>query len=519
MKKWTFLSGGILLLIMGITLTFSPDAFSLVIIGVMSLITLAGFSMGIVSAFGYADGFRTADKQISQSKRVYSNDAWASIQQIELFFQQKTLDRLFSEYKEDREYYIDQGTLLPDLYTTINEETLALRSWQNVINQIPGALTAIGLLGTFLGLIMGISSIAFSSVEAALSSISILLNGIETAFYTSIAGVVFSIAFNFIHKFSWNMMLREMGIFMENFHKYVIPDQEEQLQRKHQSDMEHILECLDKLPNRHAYFSMGGAEFETDDNNEPRLMSEIWEAMKNNEFIFYIQPICDLNTRQVVGGEALMRWDHKQLGIVSPAVFLPRLETNGYIVKLDRYLYEEVVRTIRNWLDMGINPVPISVNLSKTDILVMDVAEFFSSLLEKYQVPPKFIQLEIDEKAYFQIEEEVQEAEQALRQKGFTVIIDGYKGDYAAMSRFRESHADMLKLDIPYVEEQMEMNMETIRELFQRARESRVKVVASGIESVKQMTILRKAGCLEGQGYYLYKPMSVENFENQMKKS
>ena len=117
--------------------------------------------------------------------------------------------------------------------------------------------------------------------------------------------------------------------------------------------------------------------------NERVLMPQILDGLRKNEFTFFLQPRYDLNTRRVVGAEALVRWNHPVLGVISPAVFIPVLENNGYITKLDQYIWEEVCKTIRVWIDAGVRPVPIAVNVTKTDILAIDVAEFFSEMLKK----------------------------------------------------------------------------------------------------------------------------------------
>ena len=127
-----------------------------------------------------------------------------------------------------------------DIEDTYNEDTISLKIWRGAVNQIPETLTGIGILGTFIGLIIGVGSIGFSSVTAAITSLQTMINGIEIAFYTSIVGIILSICFNLTYKFYWNILLRDLGLFIDDFHKNVIPSEETQmkeLQVKYYSTM------------------------------------------------------------------------------------------------------------------------------------------------------------------------------------------------------------------------------------------------------------------------------------------
>ena len=132
------------------------------------------------------------------------------------------------------------------------------------------------------------------------------------------------------------------------------------------------------------------------------LMPQILNGLQNNEFTFYLQPRYDLNTEKIIGAEALVRWIHPKLGMVAPSVFIPILEKNGYITKLDQYIWNQICAKIRGWIDGGIRPVPISVNISKTDILALDISEVFSDLIQKYRIPPRCIEFDIAQNAYLE---------------------------------------------------------------------------------------------------------------------
>lgn len=519
MKKLIVLTGVLLVAAGALAVAFTPDILSLIIIGFMCLILLLGFSSGMVPLMLYADGLRTARDNILNLSEISTDTPWVALQQLEFFFHQRTLDQLFSIYRAKVNEQQKDDQITSDIEDIINEDALALRSWQNVVNQVPGTMTALGLLGTFLGLIVGISSISFSSVNATISSIETVLQGIDVAFYTSIVGVIFSILFNLCHKLLWNLLVRELGLFTESFHMYIMPSVEEQTRLRRNKEMQLILERLDRLPKNHGYMpAINPAGTLVSPGNEQRLMPEILEGLKNGEFIFYVQPICDLNTRAVIGGEALMRWKHGDFGLVPLDDFISLVESNGYITKLDQYIWEEVCKTIRHWIDAGMRPVPLAINISKTDLMAIDLIQFFKDIIRKYRIPPRYLELEMAETAYLQCEGAARDTGDALRQAGFRMVIDGCRDDFLGLLALREATIDALKLDLRYFTDDQHRGAEKLQVALDQAKKFRLPVIASGIENSEQMTILRRSGCTAGQGYYLYKPMSLQEFEELIKR-
>lgn len=506
---------GLLFSVIGaLTLSMAPDVLSLIIVGLMVLVIVLGFFFGMVPAALYAVGFRRGCESIDQVVDVQSSTPWLAAQQNENFFHQRTLDHLYAAYVEKARQQTEEGLPLSDIEDVINDESLALRSWQRVVMQVPGTLTAMGLLGTFIGLITGISNIGFSSIEAALSSIEVLLAGIETAFFTSVAGVIFSLLFNVLYRLVWNVMLRELGVFTERFHFMILPSTEEQIRMQQSRDMKLILERLDRLPKDQGFSMAHSVHGEVDPASEQRMMPEIREGLKNGEFVFHIQPRCDLNTRRIIGGEALVRWDHGEMGLIAPAAFLPMVERNGFIVRIDRYIWEGVCQAIRRWIDLGLRPVPVSINVSKTDILAMDVAGFFNEMVHKYRIPPRNLEIEIAQNVYFECEAAARELEGQLRQAGFRVLVDGFRGDYAAVNLLKRCEADAVKLDLRFTSAR---TADGIVQAMEQAQKLGWDIVAEGIENTEQLTVLRRSGCTEGQGFYLHRPMPVDEFEQKMR--
>ncbi len=504
----------IFILIGGMILTaYAPDEISTVFIVLMEFIIFLGVLFGIFPIIQFYRAFETGMENIERALEVQTSSTWSVMVQIEEFFHQRVMDEQFRDYQEKVQAQRDSGQVLADIEDYFNDDILALKSWQNVVQQIPGTLTGLGILGTFLGLIVGIQGIGFSSVNAALSSVQTLLAGIRVAFYTSISGVILSLIFNITYRITWNMMIRNLGLFVDEFHKNVIPPVEEQIRYRERREMKQITELLERLP-KSGQFSVagGGAAIQAQNTgNEQILMPQILQGLRDGEFVFYLQPRFDLNTRKVVGAEALVRWNHGKLGMVSPAVFIPILESNGYITKMDQYIWEQVCMTIRKWIDSNIRPVPLSINVTKTDILAIDIADFFDTMLKKYRIPPRYLEIEIAENAYLLSSQAVLETETKLRQNGFRVVMDGFDGDYIPLNAIQNIEADLLKLDLRRL--RGGVNQILLNSIFDQARNLQLTLAAEGIENMEQMGMLRKCGCTEGQGFYLSKPVSVQDFE------
>lgn len=514
MKLFSYLSVAVLLGSGAVLTAYSPDLLSMVIVGFMCMIALAGSLYGLLPTISFTGGLLNGQNSIRKASGTGGTSTWVAALQIERFFHQKTLDKLFAEYREKVQHQRETGQIVSDIDEAINEDVLALYTWRGVIAQIPGTLTGLGILGTFVGLLLGLRSISFITVEAALGSVQSILAGIDTAFYTSIAGVILSILFNIINNVLRNIMNRETGLFLENFHKTVIPTTDEQARYSSRREVRQILELLDRLPKTSPN-PLSGEAMNGAGGNERVLMPQILEGLRKNEFTFFLQPQYELNTRKVIGAEALVRWNHPVLGVVSPSVFIPVLESNGYITKLDQNIWEQVCQTIRAWIDQGIRPLPISVNVTKTDILAMDVAEFFSDMLKKYRIPPKYLDIDIARSAYLETHGALGDTIAQLQQMGFRVILDGFDGDYIGLSAVGEMSTDVLKLDLRSAE--MAHKTANLPAVFAQARSLRLTLLAEGIESADQLNALRKCGCTEGQGYFFSRPLSVSEFATILK--
>lgn len=515
MKGSIIVTVAVMMMICALLIAMAPDTLSIVIIILMTVAVAVGFILGIFPAVLYAMGFKNARFAIKDTKMVQSAEPWIVIFKMDSLFRNKKQDKLFTEYKDKVDEQKERDEILADIETYFSEDMLYVHTWQGLVLQIPGTLTGLGILGTFIGLITGISALGFSSLEATLESVAVLINGIELAFYTSIAGVILSILFNIINRIAWNTLLREHVYFTDTFHKEVIPSAEEQVMQKEQSNMRKILSRLDRIPKTGAFsLSAEGSGF-LNPAREQSLMPQIRTGIKRGEFFFDLQPRVDLITKKIIGAEALVRWKHETLGILPPSTFMPVLEQNGYIVRLDSQIWELVCRQIRNWIDEGKRPVPISVNISKTDILAMDMAAFFADMLEKYKIPPRSLEMEIAKNAFVQNPGICREVAGALRRMGFKVIMDGFDGDYISVNMLENTEIDALNLDLRFMYDSKET---VFADVLEKARKLKVEMYASCIENTEQVSMLVRNSCRIGQGHYFHKSLSVQEFESTFEK-
>lgn len=511
MKKAVWLGGELLLAVAAIVLAvLSRDIVSRAITFTMLAIVLASILFGFLPMNRFLQAMYNGIANIQQAVEKRPNAPWEVIQEQETFFDHKELDVLFQEYMDGVRQQRKYGVLMNDICDVINEDMLSVRCWQGVMQQIPGTLTGLGILGTFLGLILGIQNIRFDDASTAIASIESLLNGVGAAFYTSIVGVILSILFNILDRILWNVTVREIDLFTEMFYRYVIPSADEQLRFRQKREIQEILTRMDQLPNKDDFPKGAAASKET--SNDVNLLRQVRDGLKNEEFTFYLQPIFDLNTHKIVGAEVLIRWIHPKMGVVPPNVFMPLIESNGYVTRLDTTLWEQVCKTIRHWIDAGMKVIPLTVNISQTDILALDVTQSFSALLQKYRIPPMYLEVDIAENAYLMTQGAAVETERSLRQMGVRVAVDGFDGSFITLSSVEGLNPDSIKLDVRAVKGDVNAAAGIVRQATQMNRD----LVAVGIESMDMVAALRKAGCERGQGYYLAKPLSIESFEKEV---
>lgn len=248
MKKGNWIYGFAIFAALGLILYFSPNVSCMLFVGIMAVLLIPGFFLGIFQVDQYAAAFCRGTFRLSHLERIAAEDNWLYIRQGDSFFQYEPLDKLFRQYQDRIERQRGDGemAILEDIEDIINEDLIELKTLRSVVNFVPGALTGIGILGTFYGLVTGLGGIRFSSADVVIASVSMLVSEIDTAFYTSIAGVALSLLFELTVKMEWNYMLEKMREFTQGFQRMVIPPRTRQMDLQRQKVFGALLKYLEE---------------------------------------------------------------------------------------------------------------------------------------------------------------------------------------------------------------------------------------------------------------------------------
>lgn len=237
-------------------------------------------------------------------------------------------------------------------------------------------------------------------------------------------------------------------------------------------------------------------------------------ALSSGQFRVYFQPKYRLLDDRLAGAEALVRWIHPELGFQSPAEFIPIFEKNGFITRLDQYVWRETCRMLRAWDDAGHPPVPVSVNVSRADVYNADIEEILTEIVRGHGLEPARLHLEITESAYVENPEQMIRTVRRLRELGFVIEIDDFGSGYSSLNVLSQLPLDILKLDMGFVRCNLgsETGRGVLRFIMDLARWMRLRVTAEGVETQAQRDQLRDMGCDYVQGYYYGKPMPADEF-------
>lgn len=247
---------------------------------------------------------------------------------------------------------------------------------------------------------------------------------------------------------------------------------------------------------------------------ERKVEDDMERALLNREFKVYLQPKVSAMLETLAGAEALVRWIHPKEGFIPPNKFIPIFERNGFILKLDDYMLEEVSRLQSQWLAEGRKVVPISVNVSRAHFTREDLAEHICGIVDKYKVPHNIIELELTESAFFDDKKVLLNTVKKLRDFGFIVSMDDFGAGFSSLNSLKELQLDVLKIDADFFrgENVEERGMLIVSEVIDLAKKLNMKIVAEGIESREQVDFLVEQECDLIQGYFFAKPMAIEEF-------
>lgn len=249
-----------------------------------------------------------------------------------------------------------------------------------------------------------------------------------------------------------------------------------------------------------------------------REQAEIEERMEaalaNREFVMYLQPQINVKTRKLSGAEALVRWNHPTKGVMVPFQFLELFESNGFIVKLDKYMWEEACKYLAVLKERGIE-TPIAVNISRAHIGATDLTKEFTELVKKYDISPSRLELEITENLFMDDVHELFDQMSSLKQNGFSIHMDDFGSAYSSLNMLRNAPVDTLKIDKFFFDEIMttERGRIIVESSVRMAKQLGLMTIAEGVETQEQLDFLEGIGCDIVQGYYFSRPVPIDKFE------
>lgn len=253
----------------------------------------------------------------------------------------------------------------------------------------------------------------------------------------------------------------------------------------------------------------------TDLSRMQSIEEDMHKALVNNEFVMYVQPKHSISTGRIIGAEALARWVHPKKGMISPADFIPVFEKNGFILKLDQFIWESACKEIRRLLDEGREAVPISVNISREYVHTFDCASYILGLVKKYDIPIKLLELEITETAD---NVGIEEVVTGMKKAGFTMLMDDFGSGYSSLNMLKTTPFDVLKIDREFLSEFMDSDRgrKIIEHTISMSQDIGLDIIAEGVETKEQAQFLEKCGCDAAQGFYYSKPVNVADFEERL---
>jgi len=249
---------------------------------------------------------------------------------------------------------------------------------------------------------------------------------------------------------------------------------------------------------------------------EQRIAGSIDVGLEQNQIVPYLQSQV-LSDGTIIGAEMLARWQHPTEGFLKPRRFLPTLEKNGYVVRLDQFMWEQACRTIKRWEESGWDELYISVNISPVDFFFMDVVDEFCNLIKKYDVEPGKLRLEITENTMMYDAKRRIESIEKLREHGFMVEMDDFGNGFSSLNMLKDIPLDVIKIDMAFLEETRdeERAREILESMISLAKRLEIPVITEGVETKEQLDFLTEMGCDMFQGYYFSRAVPISEFEHR----
>lgn len=246
-----------------------------------------------------------------------------------------------------------------------------------------------------------------------------------------------------------------------------------------------------------------------------QLIGEFETALNENQFCMYLQPQTDKDGN-MLGAEALIRWNHPNMGLIMPGAFIECFEDAGLIYRLDNYIWEEAAKQLKIWKDSGYNYY-ISVNISAKDFYHIDVYQTFKNLVSKYGIDTDKLHIEITETALSEDKQAAHKTIERLHDEGFIIEIDDFGSGYSSFNLLKDVCADVIKIDRVFLKKSSheERGEQILRSIISLSHDIGMDVITEGVENVDQLSMLAKMNCDWFQGYYFSKPIAVGDFEEK----
>ncbi|MFT4416560.1 EAL domain-containing protein [Fredinandcohnia humi] len=244
---------------------------------------------------------------------------------------------------------------------------------------------------------------------------------------------------------------------------------------------------------------------------EYHLERALRKAIERNEFLMHYQPKVEAKTGEIVGAEALIRWQHQDR-MIPPGEFIPLAEETGIIFSLTDWTLRTVCEQIKRWEEMNVPIVPVSVNISPKRLLKNDWVETFLRIIDETKVNPEYLELELTESVLIENEESFNNSIQTLKNIGIKISIDDFGTGYSSLIYLRKFKVDTVKIDQYFIQNSLENEVPVAKYIINLSHDLNMNVVAEGVETEKQVTLLQQYGCDQLQGYYFSKPVPAEEY-------
>ena len=247
---------------------------------------------------------------------------------------------------------------------------------------------------------------------------------------------------------------------------------------------------------------------------EQEMVSEMRQALAEEQFCIYLQPVYDVITNKPVSAEALVRWIHPRKGMISPGKFIPLFERNGFITMLDAYVWEETCKFLKENREKGIRSIPVSVNVSRMNLYDTKLVDKFIKLVDKYGIERENLHLEITESAYVDNPRKLLESMKSLQGAGFKILTDDFGSGYSSLNMIKDVPSDILKLDMEFIRGigVSKRAESVIHSVIHMAKGLQMGLIAEGVETLEQLNFLRSKECENVQGFYYSKPLPINEF-------